>query len=180
MNKIFIKSKRSSLDKLKKDHPDASIIDVTSKADQPWVRFSPFYPHGGIPIPFSFPETAMSVEGIWQGLKVFENQGIDRSKFENRTMKNLKRSVRTCGKVVGHQRGTGSNAVLSYAEARKAIYIPSYMWVIENCLVDLMVELSGKFSQHDLVLLDYETNCDVDNLSRPLSHASLIKRCLEV
>ena len=33
--------------------------------------------------------------------------------------------------------------------------------------------------QCNLVLLDYETNEDVEDLSRPLSHASLIKHHLE-
>lgn len=30
-----------------------------------------------------------------------------------------------------------------------------------------------------IVLLDYETNCDVDNLSKPLSHAFLVKAYVE-
>ena len=51
--------------------PDAAIIDVTSRGIEPWVRFSPFYPHGGIPIPNSPSVSAQSVEGLWQGLKVF-------------------------------------------------------------------------------------------------------------
>ena len=35
-----------------------------------YKTLSPFYPHGGIPIPFSGSVTSQSVEGIWQGLKV--------------------------------------------------------------------------------------------------------------
>ncbi|TDD65424.1 hypothetical protein E1298_41375, partial [Actinomadura rubrisoli] len=27
----------------------ALVLDVTSRGDEPWVRFSPFYPHGGYP-----------------------------------------------------------------------------------------------------------------------------------
>lgn len=33
---------------------------------------------------------AVSVEGIWQGLKVFEKEDISFSTFENDTMKNIK------------------------------------------------------------------------------------------
>jgi hypothetical protein len=32
---------------------NAPLLDVTSRGPQPWVRFSPFYPHGSIPVPFS-------------------------------------------------------------------------------------------------------------------------------
>ncbi|MFM7367271.1 MAG: DUF6939 family protein, partial [Sphaerospermopsis kisseleviana] len=58
---IIIKSRRASIDNLSKVYPDAVIIDVTSRASQPWVRFSPFYPHGGIPVPFSPGEFSMTV-----------------------------------------------------------------------------------------------------------------------
>jgi hypothetical protein len=53
--------------------PGATIIDVASKGLEPWVR--------GIPIPNTPSETAQSVEGIWQGLKVFEREDIDASKW---------------------------------------------------------------------------------------------------
>ncbi len=56
----------------------------------PWVKFSPFFPHGGIPIPFS-QKKAESVEGVWQGLKVFEKEGIDEFFFYKTDMKNMKR-----------------------------------------------------------------------------------------
>ena len=55
---------------LKEKYPDAMIIDVTSHAQDEFVKFSPFYPNGGIPVPFTDGLVAVSVEGIWQGLKV--------------------------------------------------------------------------------------------------------------
>ena len=58
------------------------------------VRLSPFYPYGGIPVPFSEGYTAMCVEAIWQGLKVFESADVDVDMFANDTMKNIKRTVR--------------------------------------------------------------------------------------
>lgn len=47
---------------------------------------SPFYPHDGIPIPYSDGMTAMSVEDICQGLKVFENEDVNLESFTNATM----------------------------------------------------------------------------------------------
>ena len=74
---IIVESKRKKMETLEKEYPGAMIIDVTSHADNEFVQFSPFYPHGGIPVPFTDYISAESVEGIWQGLKVFENYNID-------------------------------------------------------------------------------------------------------
>ncbi len=68
---IIIQSKRASQERLRQQYTEALIFDVTSRGTQPWVSFSPFYPHGNIPVPFSPGVVSASVEGIWQGLKVF-------------------------------------------------------------------------------------------------------------
>ena len=50
---IVIANKKSKPENLRKKYgEDALIIDVTSKAMDDMVRLSPFYPHGGIPVPF--------------------------------------------------------------------------------------------------------------------------------
>ena len=84
---IVIESKRRKVENIQHSYPKATIIDVTSKGKIPFIKFSPFYPIGNIPVPLSESVFAESVEGIWQGLKVFENFGIDISKFEITTMK---------------------------------------------------------------------------------------------
>ena len=71
MNETLVKNRRAKTSG--SDPAEFEILDLTSKAAEPWVRFSPFYPHGDIPVPFSAGRTAQSVEGIWQGLKVFES-----------------------------------------------------------------------------------------------------------
>lgn len=67
---VVIESKRRKCENILKKYPDAVIADVTSQATDGLVKLSPFYPHGGIHVPFSEGYTAMCVEGIWQGLKV--------------------------------------------------------------------------------------------------------------
>ena len=47
---IVIKNKRAKTENILKEYPDAEIFDVTSKGE--YKRLSPFYPHGGIPVPF--------------------------------------------------------------------------------------------------------------------------------
>ena len=97
---IIIESKRKKIENILKKYPDAVVADVTSQAKDGLVRLSPFYPHGDIPVPFSEGYTAACVEGVWQGLKVFEDEDIDISMFSNNTMKNIKRTVRKHGRVL--------------------------------------------------------------------------------
>lgn len=174
---IIIQSRRRKLENVQKDFPEATIIDVTSNGKAPWLKFSPFYPHGNIPVPFYPKWTSQSVEGIWQGLKVFETAGVDRTKMNIRDMANIKRTVRKYGKCKGHS--AGYTQLLSYLDARKFIYLPSYLWVLENPLTDLVAELRKMSETQTLVLLDYETNGDIENCKKPLSHAHLIKYYVE-
>ena len=182
---------------LKEKYPDAMIIDVvTSKAQDEFVKFSPFYPIGGIPVPFTEGLVAVSVEGIWQGLKVFEGYDIDTSLFSKRDMKNMKRTTRKYGPCLGHRKGVHGEELLGYLTARKQIYLPCYKWVLENKLQKLVTAIRIISKNKPVVLLDYNTNPDVNNPKSPLlldyntnpdvnnpksplSHASLIKAYIE-
>lgn len=176
---LVIESKKKKLETIKSEYPDAYIIDVTSKAEDQFVRLSPFYPNGGIPVPFSPMKTSASVEGIWQGLKVFETEGINTRMFGVKDMKNIKRTTRKYGNCLGHQKGVGSTELLGYIEARKEIYLPAYKWMLENRCADLVKIIRIIAQKRTVVLLDYETNADVDDPKKPLSHASLIKAYIE-
>ncbi|HEX2620472.1 MAG TPA: hypothetical protein VHL11_10000 [Phototrophicaceae bacterium] len=179
MQRIIVENRRKQRSTLEKMYPDAVLIDVTSKGEPLWVKFSPFYPHAGIPVPFSPGITAASVEGIWQGLKVFESQDIDVAKFSITSMQGIKRSTRGNGAIKGHRRGVNGTELLSYRDARYQIYLPAYQWILVHCLSDELAQLEAIAANRTLVLLDYETNADLDNLEKPLSHAALIQRYLQ-
>lgn len=179
INMIIIESKRKKPATILKKYPDAILADVTSGAKDGLRKLSPFYPHYGIPVPFSEGYTATCVEAIWQGLKVFEGCDVDTSLFQNDTMKGLKRTVRRYGKPLGHRKGVNGKELLGYIEARKHIYIPTYKWVLENKVADIMERLKVASKTKTIVLLDYDTNADVENAKKPLSHASLIKAYVE-
>jgi len=176
---LFIDSKRKSEKTLERLYPDAIIVDVTSKAKDALIKLSPFYPHGDIPVPFSKNFTSMSVEGIWQGLKVFRNHDIDISSFSNEKMKNIKRTVRKFGIPLGHKKGVKGEEFLDYVEARILIYLPSYLWILQNKVENIMIRLREANKTKNIVLLDYTTNCDIFDKSKPLSHAFLIKAYVE-
>jgi hypothetical protein len=178
---IYVENKKKKEKTLLRKYPKAKILDITSKGAQPWSRLSPFYPHGNIPIP-PYPSEyyAMSVEGIWQGLKVFETENIDCSKFEIKNMKNIKRTVRKFGKPLGHRNGVDGDGeeLLNYPTARKEIYLRAYAWVLDNKVQDVIKELKDLATTRDLVLLDYNTNEDLEDFTKPLSHAGLVKKYL--
>ncbi len=176
---IIIDSIRKKRENLLKAYPGAILADVTSHATDGLVRLSPFYPHGGIPVPFSPGMEAMCVEAVWQGLKVFEHADVDTSLFQNVTMKNLKRTVRRFGIPLGHRKGVNGTQLLDYIEARKQIYLPTYRWVLENKVASIMDRLREASKTKTIVLLDFNTNCDVNNPTKPLSHAFLVKAFAE-
>ena len=176
---IVIESKRKKPETILRKYPGAVIADVTSHAEDDLVKLSPFYPHGGMPVPFSEGFTATCVEAVWQGLKVFEGADVDTSLFLNDTMKNLKRTVRRFGRPLGHRKGVYGTELLDYIEARKQIYLPTYKWVLENKVPRIIERLREASKTKTIVLLDYETNCDVDDPKKPLSHAFLVKAFAE-
>ena len=176
---IIVESRRKKPETILIQYPDAILADVTSGAKDGLVKLSPFYPHGGIPVPFSEGYTATCVEAIWQGLKVFESCDVDVQMFQNDTMKNIKRTVRRFGKPLGHRKGVHGKELLGYIEARRLIYIPTYKWVLENKVSFIIDRLREASKTKTIVLLDYDTNADVENAKKPLSHASLIKAYVE-
>ena len=179
---IYIINKKRKLEKVKEDFPNAAILDITSTSNLRYAQIlSPFYPHRNIPIPFTEGLTATCVEAVWQGLKVFEGADVDFSTFRNDTMRDLKRTVRKYGMPKGHRKGAFGKDLVGYFEARMLIYLPTYKWVLDNVPeVHYVVERIKKQSKiQDIVLLDYNTNIDFRDVSKPLSHAGLVKLYIE-
>ena len=85
---ILIKRKSSKREEILKNYPDAIIFDVTMSGAM--NKLSPLYPHGDIPVPFTTNAVSMTIEGIWQGLKVYEFEGIDTSLFREEEERKLK------------------------------------------------------------------------------------------
>lgn len=176
---IVVQNKRKKTENIIKEYPNAIICDVTSHAKDDLVKLSPFYPHFGVPVPFSEGWTATCVETVWQGLKVFEGNDVDVEMFRNDTMKNIKRTVRRFGKPMGHRKGVHGTELLGYIEARKLIYLPTFKWVLENKVKSIIERMREAAKTKTIVLLDYDTNDDVEDPKKPLSHAALIKAYIE-
>ena len=62
---IVVANKRKKVETLMKEYPGCIIIDVTSNSqDGDYVKFSPFYPHGGIPVP-GMPGKTAARDLVW-------------------------------------------------------------------------------------------------------------------
>ncbi len=148
----------------------ARVVDVSSRAPIPYRYLSPFYPHGNIPIPGMKGKVADSVEGIWQGLKVIGGK-LDLSYFIGRGKKRRVKGVQ------GHLYGDRS---LDYRSARKLIYIPSYRRMVYNAPLarEIALELLNEGLGVEVHLHDVDTNADVEDLRKPLAHASILATIL--
>lgn len=179
---IYIENKKRKLERIQAEYPTAQILDITSIAPRHSGQIlSPFYPHDNIPIPFTDGLKATCVEAVWQGLKVFERHGVDFATFRNNTQKDIKRTIRKYGKMLGHAKGAYSKELLGYFEARMQIYLPTYKWVLENVpeVVHVIARIKEYSQENDVVLLDYNTNIEFRDISKPLSHAGLVKLYIE-
>lgn len=113
------------------------------------------------------------MEGLWQALKIIDGE-TDFRKLKNRSGTGLKRSSR--GKTVsGHFVGP-DEAPLAYAEARRRLYVPAYLRQLEQ-LEDVVEQLRALATRHKVALVDY-TDADVDDLSKPLAHAAVLRHVL--
>ncbi|WP_455082537.1 DUF6939 family protein [Porphyromonas endodontalis] len=179
---IYVANKKRKLEKIQEEFPKAVILDVTSTSESRSARLlSPFYPHMNIPIPFTEGVKATCVEAVWQGLKVFETADVDLSAFKNNTMKEMKRTARKYGLPQGHRKGVYGTDLLNYFEARMQIYLPTYKWVLDNIpeVHHVVERIKAQSEKQDIVLLDYNTNIDFRDISKPLSHAGLVKLYIE-
>ena len=68
---------------------------------------------------------------------------------------------------------------MDYIDARKEIYVPAYNWMLEHHCWNLVLRIKEMCVEGVVVLLDYDTNTDIENASKPLSHASLIIKAVE-
>ena len=151
--------------------PDAEIwYGVTSNAEHPFCLFSPFFPHGGIPIPGLSGQISETVEGIWQGLKVIKGQTAPRY-FRGSGKKRG-------GKPTGHQFGA-ERRLLKLEHARRRIYIPAYEWMLENRIPSEVLEAieTNMFGGIQQSFYDYESNGNISK-DMPLAHAAVLVRWL--
>jgi len=137
----------------------------------------------------------MSVQGIYEGMKVTADGGIDASKFQVQSGKGLQRK----GDVLGWQKvrvlwpasqwqindnicfqGYNEEVLFGERDALWYYYILPYKQLLDDVLGIEVAALRHYLQQNKkIIILDTERNFDVDNVRKPLSHGYLLKCYLE-
>lgn len=156
---------------------DMITVDVSGKGAGEWAVLAPTFAHGDIPVPGLAGVTSKTVEGIWEGLKRFENEGENLALLE--TDKPKKRKLTDAGgKFLGW--AYGSETLKDEIEARQKIFIPAYTWMVKNspearAKFDALVDLARKNTLH---VYDNIENSDSHD-PRPYSYAALLTDMLK-
>ncbi|KAL6045842.1 BACK domain-containing protein [Balamuthia mandrillaris] len=180
---ILIRPRRMSGELLEELGKQAVLVDITpSSTDNRWRKFGLAYPHGMIPIPGHENKWSMSVEGLYEGLKVFERAGVDRSVMTKTSMKGLRRQEHRNGPLLGWATSLKQKPtkLMAVKEARWKLLLPAYKTVLERHLLEEVAELRQMLDEGKrLVILDGQTNTDLCNYEKDVSAAALLKRYLE-
>lgn len=140
-----------------------NAVNISSYGSKPYNLFSPFtYSQDfKIPVPGLNGIFSHSVESIWQGLKVINEQ----TDFELFSRKPKKRK----GLVEGH---LFYGQLLDISNARKKIYRPSYFYYLDNYVPEEIKEnlLIKVFDQWEVCLYDVEDNLDIEKPD-PFAHS---------
>lgn len=154
--------------------------NVSRYGPEPLRQLSPFFAHGGIPIPGRAsrlllreltPEQlesdfldlfAHSVEGLWQGLKRISGE-TEESMLRGRARKRR-------GIPEGHDLGY---RLLGYAEAKAVLYVPAYLFVLQHRATAAVDHLRALGEREDVCVVDVTFQPDAFT-HKPLSHAQLV------
>lgn len=140
------------------------IVDLTTiYGGNIFDKLSPYYPHGGIPIPNTPNLYQSSVNKVWQELCIKKNSNLNKSGYKN----------------IMFRKGLNINEYWSYTEARREIFIPLYCWMLENKAFNIVEYLRKRTLKSTIVIIDKSTNCNIDNIDEPLSCAFLLKAYIE-
>ena len=180
VHNIYIANRKRKKEGLTEEFGDAFYLDVTySSSDELLRTLSPMFPHGNVPVPFSNRKlVAKSLEGIWQGLKVFSKEGADFSWFNKYGDSKIKRveSPRGRGQILGHQRGIYVNEpLLTLIEARSYIYGPVYKWILNNNCQQAIDYIRKCLEQKDVVFLEAGNQSNIRDIYTPLVHSELLR-----
>ena len=179
-HQIFIAARTRRLGGLIQEFGRIPMFDVTHLTrESRLLRLNPYFPHGAIPVAYSERTlTAQSLEAIWNGLKVFENEPADFGCFEKMTKISITRMPGKAGrgKLLGWQQGIHPDKpLLVETEARRTVYAGTYRWILKEYCREAIDFLRGQMERSDIVLLDYSSEHHRCDLRYPLMHSVLLR-----
>lgn len=151
----------------RKKFPKALVFDLTM--DGAMKKFDPEFPLGKINVPGKN-YRALSIKGIWEGLKVFENKNeVDENWMFDERKIGKKRGCKSWGDV----KGIKINEELFELEEGRKIFEELYRKIIEERFIKEIRGLKKEVGKRTIVLLDYKEEKD-----RIFNHLEIIKDIL--
>lgn len=159
---------------------DVLCVDTANCAPPEMARFSVFNPFhfdhmAVIPVPGQN-EFACSIESIWQGLKIIDGQ-TDFAMFKRVPSKRPSDSMRQrMDYVYEETKFLFGKFVIDLISARFVIYLPTYLYVLENLVSTAIIEEIFDTLQCgcDVIFYDWDDNHDITDPSSSFSHSAIL------
>lgn len=142
-----------------------------------WSQLCPFtvWPQAIIPVPGRADLRARSIESIWQGLKIVDNE-LDLAQLHGIPEKRPPDHERGPEFPYADSRFRFGDVDLDIVTARYLIYFPTYLYVLDN-LVGLEVhrEIEKWISSGGTAAFyDWDANIDIDDPRSSFAHSALL------
>ena len=142
----------------------ALVFDVTLGGAM--EKMDPSFPIEKVKIP-GIRKWALSLNGVWEGLKVFSKKNeIDSTYFFNEKKLGKTRKCKSYGNLIGVKIG---EEVLDVEKGIEEVFVKGYKYLLENRYDGLMNVIKNAAKEKVVVLLDYNED------RYPVSHAEMIK-----
>ena len=152
---------------VRKNFPKALVFDVTIEGAM--KRLDPNFPIGNVRVP-GMKKKGLSVNGVWESLKVFKKkEEIDEKWMADERKVGKMRGCKSWGKLLGIQIG---DDVLDLEEGGK-IFEKIYREIVEERFGRVIEGLRREAEKRNVVLLDYK-----EERLRPFNHVEILKEIL--
>ena len=155
----------------RKNWPGAVVLDVTLNGGM--KKLDPSFPLKKVRIPGIKGKTALSVSGVWEGLKIFKNKNtIDETFFISEKKNGKIRNCKSYGKLLGVKVG---ESVLDVERGIEEVFVRTYKEVIKERFKIILKSLKQESEKKTVVLLDYAEG----NEKYPVSHCEILKEMID-
>lgn len=170
MKKVSVDYVENALEARRK-WADAIVLDVTLGGKM--EKLDPSFPIEKVMIPGINRKKALSIGGMWEGLKIFEKKReIDESYFKSEKKLGKIRKCKSYGKLIGVKVG---EEMFDLERGVNEVFIEEYKKNIKERFGVILRVLKNESERRTVVLLDYEEGME----RYPVSHVELLKELIE-
>jgi len=185
-SRVVFASRKTPLDDLRNKFGKIEVIDVSPAGH--YNKLHPAWPITSVDLPGADKDSAAkasSVQGLYEGLRLFENEKkISLNVLLCDNMKIHRSQTKTTGEIIGYRFGLKETAeVIDELKARYYLFIKPYEEMLsrkeQKALLETLKEKLDSDPNLRLVLVDAKIpNPDWKNLEQDISHCPLIRDML--